>query len=225
MSDGFIVALDGTAASGKSTTARLAAHQLGFCFLDTGAMYRAITLKVIRKKLKPEDGPALRRLLEETKVDLELDQIRIRVVLDGEDVTEAIRSPQVDHWVSPVSALSAVRERMVVLQRELADQKRIICEGRDMASVVFPGAQLKIFIDAKIEERARRRQKELKNRGVDLALSEVLGNLKDRDSFDRQRPTSPLMMVDDAVRLDTTDLSIDEEVGRVVAMVRARLGS
>jgi cytidylate kinase len=223
MSDGFIVALDGTAASGKSTTARKAAKKLGFLYLDTGAMYRAITLKVIRKKLNPKEGPGLRKLLDETKVDLKLDQTHIRVFLDGEDVTEAIRSPEVDRWVSPVSALPMVRERMVAIQRALADGKRIICEGRDTGSVVFPEAQLKIFIDAKVDERARRRQKELHERGVELGISEVIGNLKERDSYDSQRQHSPLKMVADAVLLDTTDLSVDEEVSQVVSMIQARL--
>lgn len=224
MSEGFIVAIDGTAASGKSTIARNAAKKLGFLYLDTGAMYRAITLKMMRQKLNPKEGPALKRLLDETRLDLRLDQATIRVFLDGEDVTEAIRSPEVDRLVSPVSLLPAVRERMKALQRELANGKRIICEGRDMGSVVFPNAHLKIFIDATIEERARRRQKELKERGLDLGISEVLGNLKERDTIDSQREHSPLKRVGDAVFVDTTRLSIDEEVTRVVAMIRERLG-
>lgn len=225
MTGGFIVAIDGTAASGKSTTARLAARKLGFYYLDTGAMYRAITLKIIGHNVTPEDGPGLHRLLDTTSLVLEPGPVFSRVLLDGDDVTEAIRSPQVDRLVSPVSALPAVRERMVVLQRELADRRRVICEGRDMASVVFPDAQLKIFVDARIEERGRRRQKELNERGVDLTLAEVIESLRMRDAFDRQRTHSPLMMVDGAFRLDTTDLSIEEQVERVVALVRTRLGA
>ncbi len=223
MNAGFIVAIDGTAASGKSTTARTAAMKLGFFYLDTGAMYRAITLKVLKKKLNPKEGAPLRKLLAETKLDMKLDHADIRVYLDGEDVTEAIRSPEVDRWVSPVSALAMVRERMVDIQREMADGKKIICEGRDMGSTVFPNAQLKIFIDAKIDERARRRQKELKERGIDLGLSEVIGNLKERDSYDSQRQHSPLKMVEDAVRIDTTELTIDQEAERVAGMIKKRL--
>lgn len=214
----FIVAIDGTAASGKSTTARLAAKKLGFLWMDTGAMYRAITLKIIEKGRKPKDlgVKELKRLLNNTKIELNSG----KVLLDGKDVTQEIRSQRVERYVSEISDIPEVREAMVRQQRELSKGKRIICEGRDIGTVVFPHAELKIFMDADIRERAKRRRREL---GNILPLLEVERKLKRRDEYDSKRTHSPLKKTDDAILLDTTSLSIKEEVDFLVKKVREKL--
>ncbi len=222
---GFVIAIDGPAGSGKSTTARLCARQLGFFYLDTGAMYRAVTLKVLRAGIDWRDERALRRLLRDTRLELKESEDGLRVFLDGEDVTREIRSPKVNQLVSPISALAVVRKMMVAEQRRLARGRNVVCEGRDIGSVVFPGAQLKVFLDCDIAERARRRSAELKEKGLAQGLSDnaVRRNLLERDKVDSSRRLSPLRRVPDAVLVDTTHLTIDEQVAVVCALARQRM--
>lgn len=233
--DEFIVAIDGTAASGKTTTARLTAERIGFLWMDTGAMYRAITLKMIElESLRAEEltpwnrrhSTGLKRILNNTKIKLNSG----KVFLDGRDVTEEIRSEEVNRLVSKISDISEVREVMVKQQRELAKGKRIICEGRDIGSVVFPKADLKIFMDADIKERTKRRKKEFltlrsgtkEGRG-DILLSQVEEELRRRDEYDSKRTHSPLRKIEDAILLDTTPLSIEEEVDFLIREIQERL--
>jgi cytidylate kinase len=233
MSQGFIVAIDGTAGSGKSTTARLAAKALGFLHIDTGAMYRAVTLKVMRTKTDLNDLPALRELLEATRIEFRsgvpAHQAGSRcastphVILDGEDVTQAIREQAVDKLVSPVSAIPLVRQRLVAEQRRIADGRQVVCEGRDITSVVFPDADLKFYVDADIAARVNRRQAELKHKGVTVAGKAIIDNLSERDYIDSTRTHSPLTRVKDSIYLDTTNLTIEEEVMIVVDLARMRL--
>ncbi len=222
---GFVIAIDGPAGSGKSTTARLCARQLGFFYLDTGAMYRAVTLKVLRAGIDWRDERALGRLLRDTRLELKESEDGLRVFLDGEDVTREIRSPKVNQLVSPISALAVVRKMMVAEQRRLARGRNVVCEGRDIGSVVFPGAQLKVFLDCDIAERARRRSAELKEKGLAQGLSDnaVRRNLLERDKVDSSRRLSPLRRVPDAVLVDTTHLTIDEQVAVVCALARQRM--
>jgi len=219
----FIVAIDGTAGSGKSTTARLAARQLGFLHLDTGAMYRAVTLKVIRQKLDPSDTARLSEVIAQTVIDLKSEQGANRVVMDEEDVTEAIRTPEVDRMVSPVSVVPAVREHLVAQQRRIARGREVVCEGRDIGSVVFPRADLKFYMDCDLNARARRRHVELQDQGVSLAGKSIADNLSQRDYIDSTRAHSPLTRVPDAILLDTTNLTIAEEVAVVVTITRIRI--
>jgi cytidylate kinase len=242
---GFLVAIDGTAGSGKSTTAKLAARQLGFFHLDTGAMYRAVTLKVLRAKIGPTDVPALQSMLAHTRVELVPDagkmqegrrkdaesaaanlgvsaSPRLRVLLDGEDVTRAIRSPEVDGLVSQVSAVHEVRAHLVGEQRRIAHGRQVICEGRDTTSVVFPNADIKFYLDADMRARATRRGGELRQEGMDLSGKSIADNLTERDFIDSTRACSPLTRVPDAIYIDTTNLTIDEEVMIVVNLVRMR---
>jgi len=219
----FIVAIDGTAGSGKSTTARLAARQLGFLHLDTGAMYRAVTLKVIRQKLDPSDTARLSEVIAQTVIDLKPEQGANRVVMDEEDVTEAIRTPEVDRMVSPVSVVPAVREHLVAQQRRIARGREVVCEGRDIGSVVFPRADLKFYMDCDLNARARRRHVELQDQGVSLAGKSIADNLSQRDYIDSTRAHSPLTRVPDAILLDTTNLTIAEEVAVVVTITRIRI--
>jgi len=216
------VAIDGPAGSGKSTTARRIARALGFRHLDTGAMYRAVTLKVLTTGINPHDRPALARLLAETRVDITWHDDNYRVWLDGRDVTEPIREPRVAELVSTVSALRPVRQKLVAEQRRIAQGKNIVCEGRDIGSVVFPDAPLKIYLDCAPRVRAQRRKKELAAKGLRLSHTRVLHNLMTRDRIDSRRRFSPLTRVKDAVLLDTTQLTIAEQVAVVGALVRQR---
>jgi len=251
-----MLAIDGPAGSGKSTTARLCAERLGFLHLDTGAMYRAVTLKVLgtegprdkgiewaeagevrSEKLaaraqKPEaktaamgiaDGRRLARMLRTTRVSVEWNRAGMRVMLDGRDVSEEIRTPEVSGLVSEVSAIPAVRRRMVAEQRRMAAGHAIVCEGRDIGSVVFPNADLKIFLECDARERARRRQLELAGQGVRVGLNAVLANLIKRDRIDSAREISPLRRMPDAILLDTSSLTIEEQVAIVCDLARRRM--
>jgi cytidylate kinase len=194
----LVIAIDGPAASGKSTTARLVAERLGYVHVDTGAMYRAVTLKVLRAGIPPADGQGIARLLETTHVALRREGELIRVLLDGEDVNAEIRSPEVTRAVSAVSRHRSVREMMV-----------------------FPDADLKFFLIAGIEARARRRGEELRARGISPDLGGLIEEIRERDSLDSTRDESPLRKAEDAIEIDTSHLTIEEQVRVVVERVRA----
>jgi len=212
----LVIAIDGPAASGKSTTARLAAERLGYLHVDTGAMYRAVTLKVLRAGVRPDDQEGVNRLVSSTRVELRRADEEIRVILDGQDVTDGIRTSEVTGAVSAVSRFRRVRERMVEEQRRIGNGQGIVLEGRDIGTVVFPNADLKIFLVAGIESRARRRQAELRAQGVEIDMEQLVEEIEERDSLDSTRMESPLRKAPDAVVLDTSNLTIDEQVEFVV---------
>jgi cytidylate kinase len=214
----FVVAIDGPAASGKSTTARLAAQRLGFVYLDTGAMYRAITWKAHREGIPARDEVALGRLARATRLELDGEGIRV----DGEDVTEAIRAPEISRTVSDVAKVPSVRRAMVALQRQVAAGGPCVVEGRDIGTVVFPDAALKVYLVASLPERARRRARELAGRGVRQPVDEIEAEIRDRDAIDSGREDSPLTRAADAVDLDTTGMTVEEQVEAVVRLVRER---
>lgn len=216
----LIIAIDGPAGSGKSTTAKLLAERLGYHYLDTGAMYRAVTLKVIREGISRGEKDRVAELVDRTRIELRYVGGKMRVFLDGEDVTELIRSPEVDREISWVSQIPQVRRRMVQLQREMARGGGVIAEGRDMGTVVFPDADLKIYLTATAEERGKRRWLELRKRGIQLTLEEVVDEIKRRDRMDISRKISPLRKAKDAVLLNTTDLSVRDQVEAIARLVR-----
>jgi len=218
----LVIAIDGPAGSGKSTTARLLAQRLGYVYLDTGAMYRAFTLKVLRKGLDIHDEEALARLARETEIRLEPSPQGVSVFLDGEDVTDKIRTPQIDRAISVVSQVKGVRERMVDLQREMGRQGGIVAEGRDIGTVVFPNADVKVFLVASPEARAERRLKDLKAQGIRLSKAEVLADILRRDKLDSTRAVSPLRKADDAFELDTSSLTIPEQVEKILEWVEKK---
>uniref|UniRef100_A0A7V1EI01 Cytidylate kinase n=1 Tax=candidate division WOR-3 bacterium TaxID=2052148 RepID=A0A7V1EI01_UNCW3 len=223
---GFVVAIDGKAGSGKSTTAKGVAKKLNFFYLDTGAMYRAFTLKYIRAGGKKEvDLKLIENLLARTEIELIEHNHNLKILLDGVDVSMEIRTPEVNEMVSPISAIKEVREWMVEKQRKIAQGKNIVCEGRDMATVVFPEAQVKIFMDADLPTRAERRRKELQEKGIKISFEESLNNLKYRDDYDSSREHSPLKKADDAIVIDTTNLTIEQEIELVEKIVQKRLKS
>jgi len=221
-----IIAIDGPAGAGKSTTARRVAERLGYPYLDTGAMYRALALALLRQDptLDPERA---REALARVQLRVAWDNGRLRVFLDSEDVTEAIRTPEVSQAASRISAWPEVRARLLEEQRRIGrawEQQYggVVLDGRDIGTVVFPEAEVKVFLVADPEERARRRQRELAERGQEVPLEQVLAEILQRDAQDQQRAVAPLRKADDAVELDTTSLSIDEQVQRVYELVRER---
>jgi CMP/dCMP kinase len=217
-----IVALDGPAGSGKSSVAKRIAKKLGFMYINTGAIYRAVALWAIRLGVDLKDMHRLERLAKEAKIELAADG---RVPLNGEDVTEAIRDPQVSEAASKVSTVPGVRRALLPVQRSMAQRSSVVMEGRDIGSVVFPDAQVKIFLDADPHERARRRALELVKQGQESDFDAVSGELKERDDRDRRRSESPLVQAPDAELVDTTGLSLEQVEQAVLRLVRARISN
>jgi cytidylate kinase len=212
----IIIAIDGPAGSGKSTTARLVAQKLGYTYIDTGAMYRALTLKVIESNIDPNDEDSIVKLAENTRIDLIYENGNLKVILDNRDVSDKIRTPEVTSLVSVVSAHPKVRDIMVKKQRELGKDGGVVIDGRDIGTVVFPNADLKIFMTADVKERAKRRQKELKTQGFEIEIEKLIKEIEERDEFDSNREISPLKKADDAIEIDTTNLTIEEQVELVL---------
>ena len=221
----LVIAIDGPAASGKSTTARVLANQLGYLFVDTGAMYRAMTLKVLEMKIDLHDETAIAKLADETEIHLVQSNGELQVMLDRRDITAAIRRPDVTRNVSRISAMKPVRDVMVREQRRMGEQGGIVVEGRDIGTVVFPNADLKIFMVADVEERASRRRKELEKQGADLPLEQLKSEIIDRDRKDSERDISPLRKANDAIRLDTSNLTIEQQVDFIIEKVQKILAS
>ncbi len=220
-----VVAIDGPSGAGKSTVARLLARRLGWTYIDTGAMYRAIGLKADRRGVDLEDDAALERLCRETRLELRPDpEGGVRVYLDGEDVSEAIREHRVSDLASRVSARKPVREAMGRFQRRLGEAAPAVLEGRDIGTVIFPDAILKVFLTASDEERARRRARELRERGQEVDYDTVLADIRRRDAHDSSRVHAPLRPAPDAVRLDTTGMDVGQVVERLVSLLEERLG-
>ena len=218
-----MIAIDGPAASGKSTTAKLVAERLGYLHVDTGAMYRAFTLKMLRSGISPDDRETIARLLESTRVTLRHNEGEMRILLDGEDVTEQIRSVEVTRAVSAISSLREVRRAMVREQRAMGKNGGIVLEGRDIGTVVFPDADCKFFIIAGIDARAQRRLKELRERGLDADLDALKVEIAERDRLDSTRSESPLRKADGAVEIDTSDMTIEEQVDVVTGKIQEKL--
>ena len=213
----LIIAIDGPAAAGKSTTAKLAAERLGYLYVDTGAMYRAMTLKVLARGIAPDNDEEIGKLAEATEIRLQQDGEELRVWLDGRDVAKEIRSPSVTKAVSAVSSIKKVREVMVREQQRMGSQGGIVLEGRDIGTVVFPQADLKIYMVARVDERARRRQHELRTHGVQVPVDDMVQEIVERDRKDSQRKVSPLRKAEDALVLDTSTLTIGEQVEYIVS--------
>lgn len=213
------IAIDGPAGSGKSTIAKKVAEQLGITYLDTGAMYRAITYKILKHHLKIEESPDLKALLADTVLDLHDD----RIWMDGEEVTVPIRSEAVTLAVSAVSSLASVREDLVLKQQAIAKGKSIVMDGRDIASKVLPDATLKIFLTASPEERGRRRWLEMEAKGHTAVLEDVIADITRRDTLDSTRAHSPLVRTPDALVLDTTGIGIEAVKDWIIAQLEKRI--
>jgi cytidylate kinase len=218
-----IIAIDGPAGSGKSTLAHLLAKRLGYVFFDSGVMYRAVSLAALERGVSVDDDVGLTELAASVRIDVETpvaDDGRLyTVLLDGVDVTWQLRTPAVDAIVSPVSAVPGVRRALLGQQRRVGQQGNVIIVGRDIGTVVFPEADLKLFVDASLEARARRRHEELTARGERATFEHILEEMRRRDERDRHKPISPLIPAPDAVVLDTTSLDIETMVDRAMDIV------
>lgn len=223
MTKSIQIALDGPAAAGKSTIAKIVAEKLGYIYIDTGAMYRAITLKAIREGINLESGEEAGRLLADTRIDLQPSQDGQLVFLDGKNVTEDIRSQNVTNSVSMMAAHESVRKQMVKLQQILASGRGVVMDGRDIGTQVLPNAELKVFMSATVEERARRRFEENKKRGIDTPLDDLQKEIAARDKMDSEREVSPLSQAQDALYLDTTNLSIVDAASEILKLAEERL--
>jgi cytidylate kinase len=214
------IAIDGPAASGKSTTAKLVAHKLGYLHIDTGAMYRAITLKALDEKIDLNDKKEIVRLAQTSKIRLEVKDNTTNVFLDGTEVTKRIRSQLVNRSVSTVSSYKGVRDVMVLEQQKMALNGGVVLEGRDIGTVVLPRAELKIFMVASVEERARRRKKDLAQVGIEANHDDLIKEIDARDQKDSTREASPLRKAPDAIELDTSDLTIEEQVDFILGRAK-----
>ncbi len=208
-----VVAIDGPAGSGKSTVAKLLAARLDFAYLDTGAMYRSITLKAVRQGLNLEDEEVLAEMARNTRIDLQGNPQRgLKVFLDGEDVSEEIRTLEVTNQTFYIARAPKVRAVMVDLQRKIGASADVVIEGRDIGTVVFPGARFKFYLDASVQERAGRRFSEFQEKGKDVTLEQVMDDVRRRDEADFTRAVGPLKKAEDAVVIDSTCMSVGEVV-------------
>ena len=217
----MIIAIDGPSGAGKSTLAKRLAKDLGFIYLDTGAMYRALALKVLREGVDLADDGCLAALVKSTEIDLQEDHGRLQVFVDGSDVAADIRTPEVSQMASKVSAVKAVRARMLELQRAMGRRGNVVAEGRDIGTVIFPQAEVKVFLDASARERARRRHGELKAAGSGVDFDATLREMEERDKRDSERDLAPLRQAEDALLIDSSSLGADEVAMMVLAKIRS----
>jgi len=219
----MIIAIDGPAASGKSTTAKMVAEKLNYLYLDTGAMYRTVTYHFIREKVNIENPSEIAKSISNLNLSIINDGNTTKIFLGGEDITALIRTIEVTSYVSKVSALPEVREELVSLQRNLMRGQNAVVEGRDIGSVVFPDAKFKFYITADVKTRARRRYHDLKKINEELSVEEIVKDLKRRDQYDSSRDHSPLAKAEDAIEIDTTKLTIDEQVELICSHINNNL--
>lgn len=216
----YKIAVDGLSGSGKTTMAKMAAQRLNWFYLETGSFYRALTFEVLRQKISYKDNDRLRSFLAKIEIDFHWDGKKVMVYTNREDITENLRLPLVDRNVSYISEIKEVRKKIVGWQRKVANGKNVICEGRDIGSVVFPDADLKVFVVCDLVERAKRRKRELAEKGISVSLERVMENLRKRDKIDSLREVSPLVRVPSAIYIDTTHLTIEEAVNLLVDLIK-----
>jgi cytidylate kinase len=206
------IAIDGPAGSGKSTTARLLARELGYIYIDTGAMYRAVTYAVLQNKINVNNEKQVSGLAGNLNIKLKMDSSGQRTMLNDKDVSDLIRTPAINEVISIISTYSGVRRGLVLQQQKMARNGGVVMDGRDIGTVVLPNAELKVFLIASVEERAKRRLKELENNGIKVRLDDVKKEITNRDQIDSSRKEAPLKKAEDARELDTSELSIEDQV-------------
>ena len=219
---GFIVAVDGTAGSGKGSITKIVAQKLNLIAIDTGAMYRCVALAMLEQGIKLEETSKIKQLLDEIKIEFVEDESGKKVFLNGKDVSLKIRTIEVTKFASPVATIGIVREHLVKLQREMAKSADVIMEGRDIGTNVFPNANVKIYLDATPEERALRRFKQNKENGIDTPYEEILKNVIDRDYRDSHREIAPLIKAPDAIYVDSTNMTVEEEAEVVIKIIEEK---
>lgn len=219
MSKGLIIAIDGPAGSGKSTSAKLIAKKLGYLYIDTGAMYRAVTYLAIKNNVLNDESRIV-ELARKSQIELSYNDNELSVLLNDNEITKEIRLPEVNAHVSDISKIQAVRELLVDKQREMGEKGGVVMEGRDIGTVVFPNADVKIFLTASLDTRADRRTKEYIEKGSKVQVEEIKNNISSRDRIDSGRSNSPLTKAEDAVEIDTTNVTIDEQVNLILEEVK-----
>lgn len=219
----IIIAIDGPSGSGKSTVAKLLAMKLGYTYIDTGAMYRAVALQAKRENVDINSGVALSSLCDRVKIEFLPDNGGLRTILNGEDVSEEIRTPEMSMAASDISARKEVRQSLLSLQRRMGENGGVVLEGRDVGTVIFPNAEAKFFLDASLEERGKRRYKELAAKGINVTLEQTIEDVKKRDINDSSRDIAPLKMADDSILVDSTNVGIKEVVEKMIEVVGERV--
>lgn len=217
-----IIAIDGPAGAGKSTVAKMVAEKLGYIYIDTGAMYRSIAYLAMKNNIAFDDEEKLTELAQKAHIELVNDNGVPRIFCNGEDVTALIRLPEVGAAASPVSAVLGVREALTAQQRALAHKGRVVLDGRDIGTKVLPDADCKIFLTASLEERAKRRAADFAAKGLEVELKDVVADIQKRDERDSQRAHAPLKQADDAIYLDSTDLSIEQTAAKILELADPR---
>lgn len=223
--DGIVIAIDGPSGAGKSTIARLLAEHLGYIQIDTGAMYRAAAFLLSRDGVDLEDGAALERFCRDLDIRLELHSGRQVVRANGADVTDRIRTPEMSLLTSRVSSLKPVRDALLLAQQKMGSRGGVVLEGRDIGTVVFPDAEIKFYLNASVEERARRRFEELNLTGESVTLADTIADVVQRDRRDSDRDIAPLKQADDAISVDSSRLSIEEVLNRMIALCRDKIAA
>ena len=223
--ENFVIAIDGEAGTGKSTLAKNIAQKYNITYIDTGAMYRCVTLACLNRKIEPDNYPGVEDVLKDIKIYFKRENGAVKVMLNDEDVTEDIRTPVVDSYVAKFAALKSVRDKMTPLQREMGKTQNVIMEGRDIGTVVFPDAQVKIYLDCTEEERAMRRYKQNLEKGIKSTYEEVLENIKERHKLETQREIAPLVKAEDAVLIDTTNLNLQEVEDLIMKIVKEKINA
>lgn len=221
----FIVAIDGPAGTGKGTMADLLSKKYGFTNIDTGATYRCVALEMLNQKVDLSNEAEVVKIAKNVKIDMQTIDGNLEVYLNGVNVSKEIRSPEVAKVVSPVSSIKEVRSEMVNIQRKLAEGKNVIMEGRDITTVVFPNADVKIYLDGALEERAMRRYRQNKAKGIEMSYEEVLENIKKRDKNDMEKEVGALKVADDAIVIDTTNLTISEQEAKMSEIIDKALAT
>ncbi len=217
----FIVAIDGPAGSGKGTITKQVGERLGLINIDTGAMFRCVTLNMLEKGIQVEEENKIKEMLAQIEMDLKENG---EIFLNGKDVTKRIRENDINHFISPISMIPMVRQKLLDLQRKMAEGRNVIMEGRDIGTVVFPNADVKIYLDASPEERARRRVQQNQEKGILTSYEEVLKSIKDRDEKDKTREIAPLRQAEDAIYIDSTNMTVEEVTDEIVRIVKVRQG-
>ena len=215
----FIVAIDGPAGAGKGTITKQVAEKLNLINVDTGATFRCVALNMFKENISIDEEEKIKNLLEKINIEMKSNG---EIYLNGENVTKKIRENDVNNFVSPVSTIQIVRNKLLEIQRKIAEGKDVIMEGRDIGTTVFPNADIKIYLDATPEERARRRVLQNKEKGIETSYEEVLENIKDRDKRDSTRKISPLKKAEDAIYIDSSDMTIDEVADKVITLIKEK---
>ena len=221
----FVVAIDGPAGSGKGTVTKIVAEKMGLVNIDTGAMYRCVTLACLEKNIDSTELEKINEVLETIEIEIKNEDCNQTFYLNGRNVTKEIRYENINKNVAKFAAIKEVRDKVTPMQREMGTKQDIIMEGRDITTVVFPNADVKIFLDCSVEERANRRYKQNLEKNIECTYEEVLANIIERNKLETERETAPLMKADDAILLDSTNLSIEEVVDKIIEIINEKRGN